>query len=169
MERRVRWAILCALGVGLALGLTACTGFWNTAVQLPKLIVGPVVVTGTEGYVLISVADMPDGGIASIQFGTVGDEAITFTGIDETSIVSEGKNGFVVPAEDYATNPGKGSLIATNCPTGVLGGEILKVTFTVTGGNPTFVVDETKVTMADDSNEWITVWELDDSAEYHTR
>ena len=164
----LRWIGVGVLFIALALGLTACSGFWQTAVQLPKLIVGPVMVTGTEGYVLISVADMPDGGIVSIQFGTVGDEAITLTGIDETTIQAEGRNGFVVLAEDYTTHPGKATLIAVNGTTGVLGGEILRFTFTVTGANPTFVVDDAKVTMADDSNAWITTWELS-TTDYHTR
>ena len=169
MKRRARWATLGAVGLGLAFGLAGCTGFWQTAVQPPKLIVGPVMVTGTEGYVVVSVADMPDGGLASIQFGSIpGNEAITFVDIDGATIVAEGKNGFVVPAEDYTTTPGKGVLIAVNGTTGILGGEILRFTFAVTGANPTFTVDEAKVTMADDSNEFITVWDLSD-AEYHTR
>ena len=172
MGPRIRWIGVGALLVCLALGLAGCRGFWNTAVQLPKLIVGPVMVTGTEGYVLISVIDMPDGGIASIQFGTVGNEAIdfNFTDIDATTIVGTGKNGFVILAEDYITNPGKATLLAANGATGIIGGEILRFTFTVTGANPTFTVDKTNVEMklADDANTFITVWDLS-STNYHTR
>jgi len=168
MGPRIRWIGVGALLVCLALGLAGCRGFWNTAIQLPKLIVGPVMVTGTEGYVLISVIDMPDGGIASIQFGTVGNEAIDFADIDAATIVGVGKNGFVITAEDYTTNPGKATLLAVNGPTGIIGGEILRFTFTVTGANPTFAVDKTKVTIADDSNTFITVWDLS-TTDYHTR
>ncbi|MFC2077872.1 hypothetical protein ACFLTM_03600 [Candidatus Bipolaricaulota bacterium] len=168
MGPRIRWIGVGALLVCLTLGLAGCTGFWNTAVQLPTLIVGPVMVTGTEGYVLISVIDMPDGGIASIQFGTVGNEAIDHADIDATTIVGAGTNGFVILAKDYTTNPGKATLLAANGATGIIGGEILRFTFDVTGANPTFVVDKTKVTMADDSNTFITVWDIS-STEYHTR
>ena len=170
MKRRARWAALGAVGLGFAVGLAGCIGFWQTAAQPPTLIVGPVMVTGTEGYVVVSVADMPDGGLASIQFGSIpGNEAITFVDIDGATIVAEGKNGFVVPAEDYTTTPDKGVLIAVNGTTGILGGEILRFTFAVTpGGNPTFTVDKAKVTMADETNTFITVWDLSD-AEYHTR
>jgi len=168
MKRRARWVTLGAVALGLAFGLAGCTGFWQTAVQLPKLIVGPVMVTGTEGYVLISVIDMPDGGLASIQFGTVGNEAIDHSDIDETTIVSVGKNGFVVLAEAYTAT--KATLLAVNGTTGILGGEILRFTFTVTGANPTFTVDKTNVELklADDANTFITVWDLS-TTDYHTR
>jgi len=169
MTRRARCGILCVLGLGLVLGLAGCAGFWNTTVQGPKLIVGPVMVTGSEGYVLISVADMPDGGIASIQFGTIGSEGIQYTNIDGATIAVEGKNGFTVLSPDFTTTLGKGVLIAVNGPTGIVGGEILKFTFTVGAGAPTFDVIKAEVTMADDSSHWITVWDLETAPEYHTR
>ena len=166
MGGRTRWALLCVVGLSLALGLTACTGFWQTAVQLPKLFVGPVTMTGTEGYVLVSVADMPDGGLASIQFGVLGDEAIDFSDIAAASIAAEGKNGFVVMASDFTTTPDKGVLLAVNGVTGIVGGEILKFTFTVTGANPTFTVTAAKVTLADDTNTFVTVWDSGTDAYY---
>jgi hypothetical protein len=169
MRRRAATIFIAVSALGLTLGLAACTGFWQTAVQVPKLIVGPVMVTGTEGYVLVSVADMPDGGIASILFGTIGNEGIQYTNIDGATIAVEGKNGFTVLSPDFTTTPGKGVLIAVNAPTGIVGGEVLRFTFTVTGANPTFDVIEAEVTMADDDNHWITVWDLETAPEYHTR
>ena len=157
MHRRRRAALLCSLGLVIAAGLSACTGFWNTPVLEPKLLVGPIVVTGTEGCILLSVAVMPDGGLASIQFGTVGDEAINFIDIEAASIVIEGKNGFAVLAEDFTTTAGKGAFLAANASTGVLGGEILKIIFTIDGANPSFTIDDTKVTLGDDSDELIPV------------
>ena|GEM_PF-426639 len=165
---RSRRMAAIALAVGMILGLTACMGFWNTPIQLGNLIIGPVVVTGAGGYVLVSVADMPGGGLASIQFGTVANEAIVFANIDASTITIEGKNGFVVLAQDFATVAGKGTLIAVNAATGVVGGTILKFAFTVTGANPTFTVYKTKVTLGSDSNAMIAAWDTS-SLDYYTK
>jgi len=165
MGARRSWRFGAAL-VGSAvvvLTIVACAGFWNTSPQLGKLVVGLVQVTGTEGYVLVSVADMPRDGLAAIQFGTVGNEAITFTNIDPASIKVEGKNGFVVLAQAFAG--GTGALIAAGC-NGVVGGEILRFTFTVTGAHPTFVVTKAKVSLVDDANAFVTAWELSSTAYY---
>jgi hypothetical protein len=152
--------------VVVSLITAACAGFWNTPAQLGKLIAGPVQVTGTAGYVLVSVADMPGGGLAAVQFGTIGGEAIAFTNIDPASIRIEGKNGFVVLAEAFDVTPNKGALIAANGTTGVVGGEILRFTFTVTGANPTFSVTKAKVKLVSDTNAFITAWELSSTAYY---
>lgn len=165
---RCRIGAAAAGGVVLVLIIAACAGFWNTPAQLGKLIVGPVQVTGSEGYVLVSVADMPGGGLAAIQFGSIGDEAVDFTGIDPASIRVEGKNGFVVLAEAFDVAPGTGALIAANGTTGVVGGEILKFTFTVTGAHPTFMVTKAKVTLVSDANVFITAWDLS-ATTYYTR
>lgn len=166
--RRWRIGVAAAGGVVLALIIAACAGFWNTPAQLGKLIVGPVQVTGSEAYVLVSAVDMPGGGLAAIQFGSVGDEAIAFTSIDPASLRIEGKNGFVVLADAFETTPGKGALIAANGTTGVVGGEILKFTFTVTGAHPTFTVTKAKVTLVSDANAFITAWDLSGTT-YYTR
>ena len=162
----IRRILLGSLAIGLLIVVVACAGFWNTPTQLGKLIVGPVQVAGTGGYVLVSVADMPGGGLAAIQFGTVGGEAIAFTNIDPASIQIEGKNGFVVLAEAFGVTSGKGALIAANGTTGVVGGEILKFTFTVAGANPTFTVTKSKVTLVSDANAFITAWELSSTVYY---
>jgi len=145
------------------LTIAACAGFWKTPVQLGKLVVGGVNVTGSQGTVLVSVADMPGGGLGAIQFGEVGGEAISFTNIDPVSIQVEGKNGLVVLAQTFGS--GSGALIAAGCD-GVVGGEILKFTFTVTGPNPTFIVTKVKLTLASDANARITAWDLGTTAYY---
>lgn len=165
---RLRLYIGVGLLAALFCGIVACSGFWNTAPKLGTLVVGPVVVTGTNGYVLVSVTDMPSGGLAAIQFGTVGDEAIALSGIDPSSVVIEGKNGFLVLGEDFATNPGKGTLLAANAATGVAAGEVLRLTFMVTSPNPTFTVTKSRVTLASDANVIISAWNLSTKA-YYTR
>ena len=162
---------LAIIGFAVALslwGISACSGFWNTPVQMGKLLVSDVVVTGSSGYVLISVADMPTGGVASIEFGLGGNEAITFTNITASAIAIEGKSGFTVLAEDFTTNAGKGTLLAANGSTGVASGQILKITFAVTAANPTFTVDTTKVEIGSDTNALITAWETG-SLDYYTK
>ena len=152
----------------LLLGISACSGFWNTPLQLAKLLVSDVVVTGAQGTVLISVADMPSGGAASIEFGIVGDPAITIAGIDETTIVVEGLTGFT--ELDWQFTATDGSLIAANATTGVVSGQILKITFTVTGANPTFTVADTaKVKIGSDLNTLISAWTLDTTTHYYTK
>jgi len=171
MRARTRWVILSTLGLGLALVLTACMGFWNTPVQLAKLLVSDVVVTGTQGTVYIAVADMPSGGAASIEFGTVGDPAIAITGIDQTTIAVEGLTGFTALAWQFTATGG--TLIAANGNTGVVSGQILKITFAVTAVSPTFTVpDPTKVAIGSDLNTPIpvtTTWTLDTTADYYTK
>jgi hypothetical protein len=162
-RRTWRLGAAFAGGVTIMLAIAACAGFWKTPVQLGKLIVGAVQVTGTTGTVLVSVADMPDGGLGAIQFGTLGNEAITFTNIDPASIRIEGKSGFVVLAQAFAG--GSGALIAAGCD-GVVGGEILRFMFTVIGAHPTFAVTKAKVSLVSDGNAFITAWELGTTAYY---
>ena len=150
----------------LALGISACMGFWNTPDQLGKLLISDVVVTGAQGTVFISVAGMSSGGAASIEFGTVGDPAITIADIDETTIIVEGLTGFTELAWQFTATDG--TLIAANASTGVVSGLILKITFAVTGADPTFTVDTTKVKIGSATNEWITAWGTS-SLDYYTK
>jgi len=135
---RSRRAAATALAVGIILGLAACMGFWNTPLQLAKLLVSDIVVTGTQGTVYITVADMPSGGAASIEFGTVGDPAIAITGIDQTTIAVQGLTGFTALAWQFTSTGG--TLLAANVTTGVVSGQILKITFEVTTAAPTFLI-----------------------------
>lgn len=156
---RARTVVVGLLAAALVLGLSACSGFWNTPLQLAKLLVSDVTVAGSQGTVFISVADMPGTGMASIQFGTVGDPGLAITGIDQTTIAVEGKGGFTQLAAQFTATGG--TLIAANASTGVVSGQIVKVTFAVTAANPTFtVVDTTKVKIGSDTNALITVWTL---------
>jgi len=166
MRARTRWAILCTLGLGLALALTACMGFWNTPLQLAKLFVSGITVTGSQGTVFIAVADMPSGGAASIGFGTVGDPAITISNIDETTIAVQGLTGFTALAWQFAATGG--TIIAANANTGVVSGQILKITFEVTAANPTFTVVDAKVTLGSHTNMLITGWGRGDK-DYYTK
>jgi len=157
---------LGVLAVALVLGLSACMGFFGTGLQEAKLFVSGITVTGAQGTVFIAVADMPDTGVASIQFGTVGDPGIAITGIDETTIAVEGLGGFTELAWAFTTTGGV--IIAVNASTGVVSGQILKITFAVTAANPTFTVNEPKVDIGTDSGALLTTsaWDLGTEAYY---
>lgn len=163
---RTRRAVAVALVGGMILGLAACMGFFDTPVQGARLLVSSVVATGTQGTVYIAVADMPSSGAASIEFGTVAVPAIAITNIDETTIVVEGLTGFTELEWEFTANDG--TLIAANATTGVVSGQILKITFEVTAANPTFTVDETKVQIGSDLNTLIIGWETSE-LDYYTK
>ena len=168
MRARTRWVILSTLGLGLALVLTACMGFFDTGLQEAMLLVSGITVTGAQGTVYIAVADMPSGGAASIGFGTVGTPAITISDIDETTIAVQGLNGFTALAWQFTATGG--TIIAANGNTGVVSGQILKITFAVTAAGPTFTVDAAKVTIGSDLNTLIAAasWALSDK-DYYTK
>lgn len=165
---RRRCGAAAAVGTAL-LCLAGCFGLFPDPVGLATLFVGEVQVTGSEGYVLVSVADMPGGGLAAIQFGEVGNEAIALTAIDPASVKIEERNGFTVLAQQFGA--AGGTLIAANPAGGVVGGEVLKFTFTVTGPSPLFTVTKAKVTLASDAGVFITTWDLKTTADavYYTR
>jgi len=127
------------LTLGLILGLTACMGGWFTPKQEATLIIGKPVVSGNRGEVVISVANMPQQGLASIA---IDDKGITFDDIEASSIVATGLNGFTVLASDFTTTTDKGRLVAANPTSGSVGGTIIKIIFEVTGANPAFGVAE---------------------------
>jgi hypothetical protein len=146
--------------VVLALGLTACIGGWLTPQLRVTLIVGEPVASGSKYEVLISAINLPDGGLAGIQFGELGDEALTFSDVEMSSVVATGLSGFLVTAEDFTMTANEGSLIAVNAATGIEGGTILKLTFEATAADPTVTVDETKVKLSSALDTWITLGQL---------
>lgn len=155
---------------GLAVALASCTGHWFTPPQLGNLIVGPPVPMGGRYEVLISVADMPDGGLAGIQFGTDADPAIEFSNdVDVLTIVAEGLSGFRVTAQSYTAGPpAEGSLMAVYGGVAVVSGQVLKLSFEATG-NPTVTVKESLVTLASAVPAPIAGWDLETGAAYYTK
>jgi len=170
MGARTRLVVAGCLAVGLVLGLTACMGHWFGQQQNPTLIIGKLALSGNRGEVLISVANMPNKGLASIA---IDDSGITYTNIKASSIEATGLNGFTVLAQDFTTTTGKGRLVAANPTSGSVGGTIIKVTFEVTGANPTFEIqvgDKGKVTLGSALNTLITTWDLSsNAADYYAK
>lgn len=169
MRARTRLVAASLLLLGVAIGLTACMGGWFNPQLAATLIIGAPVAKGGNYEVLISVASMPDGGLASIA---VDDLGFTYTNVDGTSVVATGLSGFVVLAQDFITTPGKGRLTAANAATGIGGGTIIKIIFTATAANPTFIiaqVDKGKVTLGSHQNTTIGTWSLDTDKAYYAK
>jgi len=170
MGAKIRLIVLSLLALGLVLGLTACMGGWFTQEHKATLIIGKPVVSGNRGEVVISVADMPNQGLASIA---IDDQGITFNDIKAASIEATGLNGFTVLAQDFTTTADKGRLVAANPTSGSVGGTVIKITFEVTGANPTFGIadaDKGKVTLGSALNTLITAWTLSsNAADYYAK
>jgi len=166
MAGRVKHVILASLVVGVLVALSGCMGQWFTHQQAATLVIGKVVMTGNRGEVLISVAGMPDPGLASIG---IANQGITFADIKAESIVVEGLNGFTVVTADFSATTNKGHLVATNIRSGGESGTILKVTFETTGPNPTFTVEKPKVSIWDAFNTLISTWDLNTDASYYAK
>jgi len=169
MRSKTRLVVAGLLLVGVAIGLTACMGSWFNPQVVATLIIGDPVAKGGGYEVLISVANMPDGGLASIAVDNLG---FTYTNVDGGSVVATGVNGFVVLAQDFVTTPGKGRLTAPNAATGVEGGTIITITFTANAANPTFTIldaDKPKVSLGSHQNTWITTWTLDTGKAYYAK
>ena len=157
---RPQLAVVCLLMVGLLLAISSCMGFFQNTAQAPTLIIGKPALSGNRGEVFISVADMPNKGLASIA---IDDKGITFDDIKASSIEAEGLNGFRVLASDFTTTANKGCLVAINPNSGSVGGTIIKVTFEVTGANPIFGIadaDKGKVELGSALNTLISTWDL---------
>ncbi len=142
--------VLCA-SLGLLVGCSAC---WELFQVHPTLIIGASVPSGAETWVvLISVSNMPDGGLAGIAIGPGG---LTFSGdVNLSSVEIEGVNGFVITSLDLGPAP-SGCLTVLNPYTGIEAGTILRLTFTATGQNPTVTVDDLLVTLLSDLHTFIT-------------
>ncbi|MFC2108037.1 hypothetical protein ACFLS5_01075, partial [Candidatus Bipolaricaulota bacterium] len=129
----------------------------------------PVSVGG--GYeVLISVADMPDGGVAGIQLGTTALPAITFSNnVDGATITAEGLTGFRVTAQSYTAGaPVEGYLIAVYGGAPIEAGPVVKLSFEA-AGDPTVTLDETRIWLTNDIPTWIAGWGLVTGAAYYTK
>jgi len=169
MRSKAKHIGLILVLVGLAVTLTACFGHWFTPPQTGTLIVGPPVVKGGRYKVILAVADMPDGGVTGLQFGTVALPAIAFTNVDAATIAAEGQSGFEVTAESYTAGPSvEGCLIAVYGGAPIVSGRLLKLSFEATGV-PAVTLDDTRIWLTNDIPMWIAGWSLDTGAAYYTK
>ncbi len=171
MVTRTRQAVVSLLVVGLGIGLTACMGGWFTPQQIATLIIGDPVAVGGEWEVILSVANMPHQGLASMAVDVDG---MTYNNAKISNIVATGLNGFIVLASEFSDATSKGRFVIANAATGVVGGMILKLTFDANAavtsadlGNARF--DKSKVTLGSALNTLITTWTLGTGKKYYAK
>jgi hypothetical protein len=165
---RTRWVVLGLLAVGLILALTACMGQWFTQEQIATLIIGDPVAAGGKWQVLISVANMPHGGLASMAVEVDG---MAYTVPLISNIVATGLNGFTVLASEFNDATGEGRFVIANPTSGSTGGTILKLTFDATGvvASADITFDKTHIDLGSHLNTLITPWDLGTLKAYYAK
>ena len=163
MRNRKRLATLCTLGIVLALGLSACTFLFSNP-PVPTLILGEVIALGGCGELLLSVTNMPDGGMASISIVVGG---IAYDAAKIANLTAVGLQGFEVLAEQFVG--GNGGLSAAHSCAGLPAGKFVLLRFDATGDVTLtdFTFDKTKIALGDDDNQAIT-FDLTTAVDYYT-
>jgi len=149
-----------ALAVSAMLLLTACTGGWFTPQLQGSLILGPVAWT----KVVISVTEIVDGGLASIEIQT---DPGFYTGMRNLSVV--GENGFEVISSSFDDVNGVLKFVAVRTIGGLAGGPVATVHFT-RDGSPAY--DHTKlgaVVLGSDQNTYIKHYDVVSDKAYYTK
>lgn len=164
MGTRIRWASLGLLGVAACIALTACISQWLAPPVEPTLAIGDPVVAGGRGEVLLSVVDMPDGGLAAMAVLPGG---MTYAPAKVTNVTLVGLNGFIVLASEFAG--GHGRFVIVNPSAGRAVGPIAKLTFDVSGavtsGDLAFVV--ANIQLGSDEGALIASWVLGTGKPYY--
>ena len=145
------------LAVGIILSLAGCMGAWFEPSKDPTLFLGEPVISEGQGEALISVTNMPDGGLAAIQVDLGG---MTYNTEKISDLEIAGINGFIVLKSQFAE--GKGGFMLINIFAGVETGAILKLTFKASGnvkiGDIVLIKDQ--ITLVSDALALITTWNL---------
>jgi hypothetical protein len=129
--RLVLAGLLVAL---LAASLFGCMGNWFTQTQKASLIFGNPVASGGTTTILVSVTNMPSGGLASLA---VQADGLTLPKTKVADVKAAGLNGFTVLAQSYDPSTGNVLFVISNANAGSTGGTVAKITFTgsITAGD----------------------------------
>jgi len=171
MSRKVRGAVICLVALAIALGITACMN-WFTGAPVPTLIIGPVTLLsgGTRGEILLSVTDMPGGGLASMAANVL--TGIQFDPAKVANITVVGLAGFEILAQQFGIpNPNFGGFFAAHAVTGLAAGDFAKLVFDVTDPSVTindFVFNPASIDLGDDNNQDIT-YQIRDAYKYYAK
>jgi hypothetical protein len=168
MRGRIQIALLAVLATGLVLGLSACMGNWLGTPTKATLIIGDPVLSTGKGQVILSVADMPQDGLASLAVKVDG---VTYVTTKVSHVVVTGINGFTVLASQFDDATGKGEFLIVNPTSGTVTGPVAKLEFDVTGtvtGAP-FGFDKPKIELGSSLNTLmlITTWDLGTGKAYY--
>ena len=154
--------------MALILGLYACTGSWVNPGYRASLVIGAPVVTGTHGEVLISVAEMPEGGMASLAVDLSG---MSYDNLKIKDVAIKGLNGFIVLAREFNDSIGEGRFVIANPNAGSVGGPVAKLLFNVAGSLAPgdLLFDRGHITIGSHLNTLITDWELITGKAYYAK
>lgn len=167
MRGRVQVLLLAVLATGLVLGLSACMGNWFGTSTKATLIIGdPIVISAGKGQLILSVADMPQEGVASLAVDVGG---MTFIATKISNIVVTGINGFTVLAKDFVG--GNGRFVIANPTSGTVTGPVAKLEFDVTGTvtSTDFIFVKANITLGSDLDALITPWVLGTGKAYYAK
>jgi len=164
----LRVIAVAVLSLGMFLALTACMGQRFTQEQKAYLVIGTPVITGTHGEIIISVVNMPQGGMASMAVDVDG---MTYTKTKISNIAVEGLNGFIVLSSEFDDTTGNGGFVIANANAGSVGGTVAKLTFDVTGsvssGDLPFNAPHIK--LGSHLDTLITSWQLGTGTAYYAK
>ena len=168
MRGRIQIALLAVLATGLVLGLSACMGNWLGTPTKATLIIGDPVLSTGKGQVILSVADMPQEGLASLAVDLDG---MTYPGAKVSHVVVTGINGFTVLASQFNDVTGKGRFVIVNPTSGTVTGPVAKLEFDMTGTvtKTDFVFLKTKIELGSELNTLITTWDLETGKAYYAK
>jgi hypothetical protein len=117
---------LAALGLALlALTLSGCIGAWFGRDTKPRLFLSSPANIGDEWEIVLSVAKMPQGGLAAIHVHPGG---LFYSPGGLSRLDVQGLNGFIAVAS-HVDEDGKASFILLNVAAGVETGDIARLTF----------------------------------------
>lgn len=154
-ERAVRTAVAIGIIASVLAILAGCFGPWFASTPAAKLYVGEPMVSAGQGQLLISVADMSNGGVAGVHVALGG---LLYDQEKLANLVVEGLNGFAVLIQQFVDGQGGFILADTS---GVPSGPILRLTFEAHGnvryGDVQLLADY--ITLVDDALLLVEAWE----------
>ena len=160
--RRARLLLVAAVALVMLVGLIGCLGKLLTPPSTATLIVSEAMISDGRGRVMLSVKDMPDGGMAAIAVVVGG---VGYLG-HISNVAIEGLQGFEVLASLFDDGTGDGGFVLSNPSVGIVDGEFARITFDTTGpvtaGDIVFSAGD--ISMSDDSGALIPVFDLDQLA-----
>ncbi|MFC2100040.1 hypothetical protein ACFLSF_04340 [Candidatus Bipolaricaulota bacterium] len=169
MSRRIRGGVICLAALAVALGITACM-HWFTGPPVPTLIIGPVTIVGNRGEILLSVTDIPGGGLASMAVNVL--TGIQFDPAKVANVAVVGLVGFEVLAQQFGVvNPNFGGFLVAHAVTGLPAGDFVKLVFDVTGPTVTladFTFNQPSIDLGDDTNQDVA-YQIRDAYKYYAK
>jgi len=157
MRSKGRLILAGLVAAALAASLFGCMGNWFTQTQKASLIFGNPVASGGTSTILVSVTDMPSGGLASLAVQAGG---LTLPTAKVSNVQVSGLNGFTVLAQRYDSSTGNVLFVISNANTGSTGGTVAKITFTGSITAADVATGASHMQLGSAQNTLITGWQI---------